>query len=112
MDMTKSNMDEQKVVTIELYKALSIFASAIIVSAVGGAFIAYRTINSDHFALIAATSRVLALETKATTDELLIPQFVVSQDNIKTIKDDIAQLRALEQNNNDKLNQIIGKLNK
>jgi len=101
---------EEKVITLGLYKALGIVATAILISGVGGAFLAYRTLNTDHFTLIAVASSVTSIQTKLATDELLIPQFAISQNDIQTIKGQLAGLTSLEQDNNSKLNQILGEL--
>jgi hypothetical protein len=104
--------NEEKIITLELYKALGILISAIIVSGVGGAFLAYRTINTDHFTLASTVSKVNSVEAKVSDDEKLIPQFIQAQEDIRNIENDIKDIKQISQDNNSKLNQIIGKLSK
>ena len=41
---------------------LGVFFSALVSGLVGGAFLAYRTLNNDHFTIISHSEKLMALE--------------------------------------------------
>ena len=67
----KKNGQGQKVITVGLFKALSIVGTAILVAIVSTAFATVGILNGDHFALIANANDIADLqENSATKTEL------------------------------------------
>lgn len=106
--MDKTN--ESKVITMELQKALGILAGAILVAAVGGATVAYSTLNSDHFLLATVHAQVDQNTKDLQNREQVISDFRVAQNDIQQIKQDIQQIKQNQIYETNTLNKILGEL--
>lgn len=75
-------------ITVDLWKAIGIFASAILTAIIGTAFAVGSTLNSDHFILVNAVERIDQLEANAVRADV----YGVQQ---QRIEEQLAELKKL-----------------
>lgn len=85
--------NQPKYITINLQKAFSILAGAVIAAFVSGAVAALYTANSDHFLLLALDSKVGAFDTTYARRDVIVEQFNTLQTQMAS---HIRQMEAIE----------------
>ena len=112
-EFSKEKLLEQqteRVIKIGFYKAMGILIGAILTSGIVGAFTAYTTLNSDHF-LLASVSAQVDKNTRDLSDrQQYIDDIKVIQTQIGQIQTNISDLKDVTNDNNNKLNVILGRL--
>lgn len=88
-------MNEEKTLTISLWKAISVFALAIVGTSVATAFSVVSTLNSDHFILARAVEDIDSLEGRVVITAELEPRLINLERDLAEIKQDVKEIRSL-----------------
>lgn len=99
--MPKKNTTDQyipdtqgRTLTVDLWKALGVLGTAVLVSIVGTAFAVGGMLNSDHFLLAGAVKDIQALEVTSVKQDVYALQqsFIVSQ--LEEIKKELGEIKS------------------